>query len=89
MAQRHDDEAGDDAKLICVLEGDPLRDRERVADISDLPQHLLDEIAHFFKVYKDLEPGKSTEPGYFEGRDAALVELEECKARYLETPHGH
>ena len=63
------DEAGPDATLLCVIDGDPLRNHWQ--DVSDVPQHLLDEIAHFFKIYKDLEPGKSSQPGYFEGRDDA------------------
>ncbi len=32
-----------------------------IADLADLPSHLLDEIAHFFNVYKELEPEKGTE----------------------------
>ena len=55
------DEKGPDAKLITVLEHDPNWDR--VADLPDLPVHLLHEIEHFFSIYKDLEPGKMTETG--------------------------
>ncbi len=73
------DEKGPDAKLITVLEHDPLWDRAH--DLSDLPPHLLNEIDHFFSIYKDLEPGKSTESRGFEGREPALAELAECRAR--------
>jgi inorganic pyrophosphatase len=53
------DEAGEDYKVLAV----PRRDQrwDDVKDIGDLPEHLLDEIEHFFDVYKDLEPGKDTE----------------------------
>jgi inorganic pyrophosphatase len=53
-----EDEAGRDAKVLCVPATDP-----RFADMLDrqhMPHHLLDEIAHFFDVYKALEPGKGT-----------------------------
>jgi inorganic pyrophosphatase len=76
------DEAGPDAKLLTVLAHDPTR--ENTADIDDLPRHLLHEIEHFFSIYKDLEPGKMSETGGFEGRDAALAELASCRARYRE-----
>jgi inorganic pyrophosphatase len=48
------DEKGPDAKLLCVLADDPRW--EETENIDDLPKHLLDEISHFFEVYKALEP---------------------------------
>ena len=77
------DESGPDAKLLCVLHGDARW--EHVKDLEDLSPHLREEIAHFFRVYKDLEPNKSAEPGYFEGRDAAVKELNECFERFTTT----
>ena len=74
------DEAGLDAKLLTVLEHDPQWDGAE--DIGDLPAHLLNEIEHFFSIYKDLEPEKHTEVMGFEGRDAALTELEACREAY-------
>lgn len=42
-----------DDKVLAVPASDPLyRDYH---DISDIPQHFLAEVAHFFEVYKDLE----------------------------------
>jgi inorganic pyrophosphatase len=42
-----------DDKVLAVPASDPLyRDYQ---DISDIPQHFLAEVAHFFEVYKDLE----------------------------------
>lgn len=80
------DEAGPDAKLITVLEHDPLR--EETHDVSDLPRHLLDEIEHFFSIYKDLEPGKRVETKGFEGRAAGLAELHECEERFRRHAAG-
>jgi inorganic pyrophosphatase len=71
------DEAGLDAKLVTVLEHDPQWDNAN--DIDDLPKHLLNEIEHFFSIYKDLEPEKHTEVRGFEGRDAAMSELASCR----------
>jgi inorganic pyrophosphatase len=79
------DEAGPDAKLLTVLEHDPSRDETH--DLDDLPTHLLEEIQHFFSVYKTLEPGKSTETIGFDGRTAALEELRTSRERYAK-PDG-
>lgn len=80
------DEAGPDAKLLTVLEHDPMRDETR--DVGDLPAHLLDEIEHFFSVYKALEPGKSTQTIGFAGKAAALEELAASRERFGKTDGG-
>jgi inorganic pyrophosphatase len=74
------DEKGVDAKLIAVLEHDPQWDH--AVDIDDVPQHLRNEIAHFFSIYKDLEPEKSTEVQGYSGRAEALAELEACRQAF-------
>jgi inorganic pyrophosphatase len=74
------DEKGPDAKLICVTEGDP--NWGGITELSELPRHLLDEIRHFFDVYKDLEPGKSTSTLGYGGAADAAKELEESRARF-------
>ncbi len=73
------DESGPDAKIISIALGDPMW--ERVHDLGDLPGHLTSEIAHFFDVYKDLEPHKHTEIGGFEGASAAWREIERAAQR--------
>ena len=77
------DEAGPDAKLLTVLAHDPRWDEAK--DLADLPGALLDEIEHFFSIYKDLEPGKNTETAGFEGCEAALIELAACRERYTSS----
>ena len=64
----HEDEKGEDEKILCV----PLRDPmwSHVTDLDGLPQPLLNEIEHFFQVYKDLEGHKVATDG-FEDRLAA------------------
>ena len=63
------DEAGEDDKVLCVPVRDPMW--SHMHDISDIRGSLLDEIGHFFEVYKDLEHGKGTEVVGWRGRDHA------------------
>ena len=74
------DEMGPDAKVLCVPATDPRW--EGVNDIGDLAPHLLEEIAHFFNVYKQLEPGKSTETRGWEGAGSAEAAVDDALARY-------
>ena len=53
------DEKGEDDKVLCVPFQDP--EWSGTHDITDVRDSLLDEIAHFFDVYKDLEHGAETE----------------------------
>ena len=46
-----------DEKIIAICADDP--SLNCYEDISDLPPHILEEICHFFRVYKQLE-GKDT-----------------------------
>ncbi len=77
-----EDEKGPDAKLICVTDGDPIY--ENATDISQLPASLLAEIRHFFDVYKELEPGKSSSTSGYEGADAAWGEIQASRQRFAE-----
>ena len=51
-----DDEEGDE-KIIAVPVNDP--SWNMYTNIDELPEHILDEMRHFFRVYKELE-GKQT-----------------------------
>src|SRR3984957_8177643 len=53
------DERGPDAKVLAVLSADVRK--SGIRDLGDVPRHLLNEIGHFFDIYKELEPGKSTD----------------------------
>ncbi|HET7657906.1 MAG TPA: inorganic diphosphatase [Bacillales bacterium] len=75
------DEKGQDEKLLAVPTEDP-RFKD-VHTLDDMPQHVLDEIAHFFKVYKDLE-NKRTNIGDWEGPEKAVQVIEESLKRYQE-----
>jgi inorganic pyrophosphatase len=75
-----EDEKGHDAKIICVEPNEP-RYRD-VIELDDVQPELLAEIRHFFDMYKQLEPGKESRTGDFQGRDAAWAEIRACQARY-------
>jgi inorganic pyrophosphatase len=79
------DEAGPDAKILCVPPTEPRW--KGVDDLKDLPEELLEEIKHFFDVYKTLEPGKISTTAGFEGRKAAWREIETARANFTATPH--
>lgn len=77
------DDAGPDAKLLCVPAGDPRW--ARVTDLDELPKHLTEEIQHFFDVYKALEPGKYSSTRGWQGAEAARAEIEACRVRWAEA----
>lgn len=47
-----------DYKLIAVPYGDP--QYNHIDDVCELPSHIIEELRHFLKVYKELEPNKLT-----------------------------
>jgi inorganic pyrophosphatase len=73
------DEHGPDAKLITVSVSDSRW--QGATGLEDIPRALLDEIEHFFTVYKDLEPSKYSETDGFESREKAVEVLREAYAR--------
>ena len=77
------DEAGEDAKIICVPPREPRW--ADVEDIDDLTPQLVAEIQHFFEVYKALEPGKSSSTAGLAGRDAALREIKQAQQNYIQN----
>ena len=78
-----EDDKGPDAKIICVPNGDPRW--EGVTDLPQLPTQLLEEIEHFFEVYKMLEPDKHSNTRGYEGTGPAWLEIEAAWARHV--PH--
>lgn len=75
-----DDEKGRDEKVLCVPISDPLWNH--VYKLDQVPPHLLDEIEHFFSIYKDLEQKKVTIYGW-EDDEYALKTIDEARKRYL------
>ncbi|MDT0645455.1 inorganic diphosphatase [Zunongwangia sp. F260] len=75
------DEKGPDEKIICVPISDPIWNR--LNDLSDLNGHMLKEIEHFFKVYKDLEK-KKVDTGDFGNAEEAREIIRQCIERFEE-----
>ena len=73
------DEHGPDAKILSVPAHD-VRYRD-VQDLTDVPEYVRAEIGHFFDIYKALEPGKETDVRGWQGRDAAVEEINASFAR--------
>ena len=61
------DEGYNDHKIIAI----PFREPSwsEYESIEDLPKHIMEEIAHFFTIYKSLE-----------GKETAVVKNEDAKA---------
>jgi inorganic pyrophosphatase len=71
-----------DDKILAVPHTDPLFSGYRA--LADVPAHFLDEMGHFFSVYKDLEMAEVEPKGWYD-REAAYAEIEEAAARYREA----
>jgi inorganic pyrophosphatase len=76
------DEAGPDAKILCVPPSEPRW--QNTFDLGDLEPSLLAEIENFFDMYKILEPDKTSTTHGFEGRDAAWAEINASRMRYVD-----
>ncbi len=53
-----EDESGGDEKIIAVPSSQLTRRYEKIHTVSDMPEITLEQIAHFFQHYKDLESTK-------------------------------
>ena len=70
-----EDDGGVDTKLIAVPHDKLSPLYKDVKEYSDLPALLIGQIEHFFKHYKELEPGKWVKIGGWEGAEAARAEV--------------
>lgn len=77
-----EDEAGPDAKLLCVPATDPRQ--SHLQDLGDVPWYQITEIWHFFNIYEALEPGKSSETRGWEKKKDAVRAVEDAQRRYAE-----
>ena len=78
MFEMNDGDARDE-KIIAVPLGDP--NYNYMFDISQLPEHVLDEIRHFFTVYKELE-NRKTVVSKPQNREVAAHIITECIDAY-------
>ena len=77
------DNNSNDEKIIAIPFSDPTYNGYK--DISDLPEHIFDEMRHFFEVYKTLE-NKSTAvdtvKGYAEAVEVIKKAMENYKKKF-------
>jgi len=73
------DDKGDDEKIICVPVSDPIA--SKMCDLSDLNDHFIKEVEHFFQVYKDLENKTVEVRGWGDAAKAKEL-IAECTARF-------
>ncbi len=80
------DESGDDAKVVAVPVTSITDRYAHVKDDTDMPEELMQRIAHFFEHYKDLDDGKWVRVGGWEGLDEARAEVVSSIRMYDEAP---
>ena len=76
------DNGKNDEKIIAVPFNDP--NYNSYHDITDLPPHLVEEMEHFFTVYKALEK-KTTAVNEQGGKEEAVQVIEKCLNNYIDT----
>lgn len=70
-----------DEKIIAIPYNDP--SYNLYTNISELPQHIFNEMKHFFSVYKELE-NKETAVNEFGGPVEAIKIIEHCIQNYIQ-----
>ena len=76
------DNGRNDEKIIAIPFSDP--NYNMYKDISELPNHVFDEMRHFFTVYKNLE-NKTTAVNEVSNRDVAVEVIEKALNNYVEN----
>ena len=76
------DEHGTDPKLITLLP--EAAEDFGWQDIGDVPSRRLEEIEHFFSVYKDLEPARHVTTHGYADLTEAMTLVSDSKRRYAE-----
>ncbi len=76
------DEAGDDTKVLAAPIDKLTNLYRHIQSPRDLPEATLNQIAHFFQHYKDLEPGKFVKLAGWVGAEEAKREILDGAARY-------
>ena len=75
------DNGRNDEKIIAIPFNDP--NYNMYKDISELPNHVFEEMKHFFQVYKNLE-NKTTAVNEVSGRDESKRIINNAIDNYIE-----
>ncbi len=76
------DEEGEDAKIVAVPIAKVDPSFTDVKDIDTVPQHIQDQIKHFFEHYKELEKNKYVKVKGWENKESAKKKIAEAMERY-------
>ncbi len=76
------DEEGEDAKVVAVPVAKIDPTFSHVKDINDVPQHIQDQIKHFFEHYKELEKGKYVKVTGWKDAATAKGKIKEAMESY-------
>jgi inorganic pyrophosphatase len=77
-----EDEEGHDSKIVAIPTSKIDPSFSAVSDIGDVPQHLKDQIKHFFEHYKELEKGKFVKISGWEGKESAVKNISDAINSY-------
>lgn len=80
------DESGDDAKVLALPIDRLFKGFRNIESFRDMPAYLLDQIAHFFEHYKDLDEGKWVRVGGWGGPEEAREEIMSSVRMFEEAP---
>ncbi len=80
------DEAGEDAKVLAVPIDKLCTLYREVKTPDDMPNLLIQQIAHFFEHYKDLEPNKWVKIDGWYGPEDAKAEIMDSIERFQASP---
>jgi inorganic pyrophosphatase len=75
------DDGRNDEKIIAIPFGDPTYNH--YTEITQLPEHIAEEMNHFFRVYKQLEQ-KDTVVNEVGGRERAVEIIKAAIDSYVE-----
>jgi inorganic pyrophosphatase len=77
-----EDDGGKDEKILAVPVTKTHPYYENIAEYTDLPEVLLNQIQHFFEHYKDLEKGKWVKVTGWKGKETAYALIQEAVDRF-------
>ena len=80
-----EDESGIDEKLLCVPLDKLHPYYDHVSSYKEIRPVLLNQLAHFFEHYKDLEDGKWVKVGGWKDADMAIQLVEEAIQRAVDA----
>jgi inorganic pyrophosphatase len=77
-----EDEEGQDSKVIAVPIAKLDPGFSKITNIDSIPEHVRNEITHFFEHYKELEKGKYVKIKGWENKEIAKKQISEAIERY-------